>query len=208
MARRLSVPEQKAKCLFERLLLGTRLKDNDGTPNPTVLWFDNKAQMGTSVIKDGKLYRDCKGGDVKNYTRTVPDKLFDDQDYLEIKGKIDGEGWRLNRDAFNDQIRLSLLRIREGVISCPIVNYFGLPDDERAMVADCLDERKREGRRYLHFAALAQVVPSPACNLEWTQFVHGNLTLPIKVVAGMMARPAGRLFILDCEVMGEWENLC
>src|SRR5262245_48720834 len=206
MARKLSKPEQRAKGLFERLLMGVRMRDNDDTPNPTSLWFDD-SQMGTSIIKEGKLYRDCKGGDVKNYKRTVPDKLFDSHDFLEIKGKIDGGDWRLSRDAFNDQIRLSLLRIKEGLISCPVVNYCDLPDEEQSMVAGCLDRRKREGRRYLRFAELTQAVPSPACNLERTQFVHGNLTLPIKVVAGMKARPARRLFILDSEVMSEWEDL-
>jgi hypothetical protein len=205
MVRQPSRPEQRAQRLFERLHLSERLKDNDGTANGKRLWFSSD-QRGTSVLRDSRLYRDHEEGCPKNFTYTKPDKTLDDADFLEIKDRVDAAEWRrLSRDAFNDQMRLSLLRIHEGLIACGLYDYSELTPDERAAAIGCL--RTPTGRRYVRLDELALAVPSPAENLEsgWLD-VEGR-RLPIKVLAGMKARSTGRLFILDSELMAEWEKM-
>jgi hypothetical protein len=219
MAQKQFKPERRAERLFKRLQMGVRLQKNDGTSQPKELWLAKDTSKGTSVIKDGELHfewrrRKKPDGErykyYKNYKSTTPDQRFDSRDFIEIKGDIiEGNDWReLGLHSFNDQIRLSLLRIKAGVISCPIINFCGLKHEVQSKVVECLGKQKAgDGRRYLRFDELVRAVPTPSCNLEWTQLVHGNLTLPIKVLAGTKDRQEGRYFVLDDEVMKQWEKL-
>jgi hypothetical protein len=205
MAINPSGPEMRAKCLFERLQLSARIKDNDGTANCKRLLFSDD-RKGTSVIRDGILYRDWERASPKNFKYTRPDKVFDSTDYLEIKDKIDSADWhRLSRDSFNDQMRLSLLRIQEGLISCRVYHHSELSPDEQYVATSCL--RNPTERRYMRFSELTRVVTSPVCNLEPAWLDNRGMRLPIKVLAGIKARPKGRLFILDSQMMDEWDKV-
>ena len=206
MSRPPSKPELRAQELFKRFSLSARIQSNDGEKNPQVIYL-HRDKKGTSVVmKDGSLLiDDPKKLRPKSYTCIRPDKLLG-ADYLEIKGCISAKDWEsLSRDAKNDNIRLLLLRIRLGNILNISKDYHELEARERSEVDKALSARGRSDRHYVRWDSFSSIT-SPNQNLVRTVLRHAAADLPIKVVSGMETLREKRLFIMDGEIMKEWEN--
>jgi hypothetical protein len=214
MGRRTSEPEKRAKrLLFDRFKL-SEIRQNDGSENPTPIYL-NDDHKGTSIIseRERKLFSDYPrsfGKAPKNYTKIVPDYVFR-SDFIEVKGNISGTDWiSLPRDSLNDNIRLALLRMKIGCVKSVIKKYDELQLVDREIVACALEHHNRlnpTGRYYAHWDNIISVIASPNQNLIQTVLHYHNMRFPIKLVSGMQDFREHRLFVIDYEIMNQWEKL-
>ncbi|MDA0159403.1 hypothetical protein OM076_03935 [Solirubrobacter ginsenosidimutans] len=203
MARAPSQPERSAEQLISRLNLALERNEPPGALKLDLRW-DGR---GTSVIRDGSLYRDAPPPvGPKNFKRIEPD-YFGASFFVEVKGDVSGNSWEgLSRDACNDNIRLALLRMARGAIDDPRVEYGGLDASLQRLVDNALAPYPRslpEGRVYLRWEDLKSVVSSPSQNCQRTDIDLSGRTLPIKAVVG----GPEALYILDAETMTEWRSM-
>jgi len=210
MGRKISEPEKRAQSLFAHFKL-TEIQRNDGSRNPESIYFNDDGK-GTSLIKNRSLYSDyppSSSKSPKNYIRVVPDCLFR-SDYIEIKGNISGKDWgSLPRDSLNDNIRLSLLRMKIGSVQNIVKKYHDLEKQEQEMVSHvlmCYSRSNPMDRYYLHWDSIIKVIPSPKENLAETVLHYHNMRFPIKLVSGMQNQER-RLFVIDYEIMNQWDKL-
>ena len=205
MDRKISEPEKRAQSLFAHFNC-TEIQRNDGSGNPDSIYF-NDDRKGTSLIKNRTLFSDyplSSSKSPKNYVRVVPDYLFR-SDYIEIKGNISGKDWgSLSRDSLNDNIRLSLLRMKIGSVPNIVKKYRDLEKQEQEIVSHVL--KNPMDRYYVHWDSIISVIPSPNQNLAETVLHYHNMRFPIKVVSGMQNQEH-RLFVIDYEIMNQWEKL-
>ena len=211
MGRKTSEPEMRAQRLFDRFKL-FEIHQNDGSENPAPIYL-NDDHKGTSIIKERTLFSDYPrsfGKGPKNYTKIVPDYVFR-SDFIEVKGNISGTDWSsLSRDSLNDNIRLALLRMKIGCVPSVIKKYDELEMLDREIVACALEHHTRSnptGRYYAHWHTIISIIPSPNQNLIKTVLDYHSMHFPIKLVSGMEDFREHRLFVIDYEIMNEWEKL-
>lgn len=211
MTRKMSGPETKAQFLFNRLGFSEILK-NDGEILPKRINLHG-SKRGVSLIKDESLFSDyppSSGKSPKCYKMIWPDYMYK-SDYIEVKGNVSGKSWEdLGRDSLNDNLRLALLRIKNGDVKNVLMTYDDLQVIDREIVDYALASHKRSNpkeRFYIKWNDLTQIIQSPNQNLTETVLDYKGLSLPIKMVAGMDKFDKFKLYVLDTEIMDKWDRL-
>ena len=207
----LSKPEIRAKDIFAKL--GLNLKRNDGSTNPIKIYL-REDRKGTSTLRDGKLYSDypenfTKKRSPKNYKFIISDYTFEDN-FIEVKDNISGKSWdKLSIHSLNDNFRMVLLRMKMNNVTDISVTYQDLNLDEKKIVDKRLKDHKRSlpsDRYYLRWDELKNIIPSPDYNFNYTTLKIGRHDLKIKVVSGTEIAAFPILYIVDNEIMDEWEK--
>lgn len=203
----MSRPERRFASLVSRHGI-SELTANDGTDNPKYLHLSNDGR-GTTLIKGGVLFSDYPLASrklPKNYKRIRPDFLLAD-DFVEIKGNVAARDWpSLSRDALNDNLRLALLRMNTGCVGDVRKEYQQLSTKDQKIVQTGLGNSRGSptDRLYLVWPDLLYAIAFPGQNLAPFRLVLGGSPFPVKIVAGMEQFPAGRLFIVDEDLMSRW----
>lgn len=203
----MSGPERRFAALVSRHRI-TELTANDGTDNPKHLDLSDDGR-GTTLIKGGVLFSDyppASGKSPKNYKQIRPDFLLGD-DFVEVKGNIAARDWpSLSRDALNDNLRLALLRMNSGCVGDVRKEYQRLSAEDQRIVQTGLRNSRGSptDRRYLVWSDLLRAIASPGQNLAPFRLALGGSQFPAKIVAGMERLPAGRLVIVDEDLMSKW----
>jgi hypothetical protein len=207
MAREMSGPEKRFAALVSRHGI-TELAANDGTANAKHLHLSDDGR-GTTLIKGGGLFSDyppASGKSPKNYKQIRPDFLLG-SDFVEVKGNIAARDWpSLSRDALNDNLRLALLRMNAGCVGDVRKEYQQLSAEDQGIVQRGLGNSRGDPtkRRYLVWSDLLRAIASPGQNLAPFRLAFGGLQFSVKVVAGMEQLSAGRLFVVDDDLMSRW----
>ena len=145
----------------------------------------------------------------KNYFYLRPDFTFG-IDFIEVKDNISGEDWNLSFHALNDNFRISLLRMKTGSIPNFSLDFENLAEVEKKNIKKALNNHSKSNpldRYYVRWEELIKKTPTPKSNFQLTSVENNGQQFPIKIITGMTKMSEQRLFILDSEILIEWEKI-